>query len=174
MYTRAWLDEALTFSPGDIVFAGVVYDQQPGEYPVPLDQSIDSPEAWVAFGGTSPENLGEQGELGRIRDYNLPGCWQIRMIPGVPVENDCNGNLRPDDCDIADGAEDGDGDGVPDECGDAACAGDFDQSGAVDGADLSRLLGSWGSVDPEVDLDGTPGVNGADLSLLLGLWGGCP
>ena len=173
MYTRAWFDEALTFSPGDIVFAGVVYDQQPGEYAVPLDQSANSTESWVAFGGATAENLGGVGMIGRIGDFGLPGCWQIRMIPGLPIENDCNGNLRLDDCDIADGAADGNGDGIPDECDENACTGDFDQSGGVDGADLSRLLGFWGTVNAEVDLDGSPGIDGADLTLLLGLWGGC-
>ena len=173
IYTRAWFDEALTFSPGDIVFAGVVYDQQPGEYPVPLDQNTDSPDAWIAFGGTDPENLGEVGELGRIGDYNLPGCWQIRMIPGLPIENDCNANLRPDDCDIADGAADDDSDGIPDDCDDDSCLGDYDGSGAVDGADLTQLLGGWGTNNPALDLDGNGTIDGADLTVLLGAWGSC-
>lgn len=171
IYTRALLNEVLVFEPGDIVFAGVVYEQQPGEFAVPLDQSVASDEAWIAFAGADPENLGSSGEIGRIGAYDLPGCWLVRMIPGVPLENDCNANLRLDVCDIADGAADEDADGVPDEC--AACSGDFDLNGIVDGADLSRLLGSWGVVDAEVDLDGSPGIDGADLTVLLGVWGTC-
>ena len=54
------------------------------------------------------------------------------------------------------------------------CSGDYDENGSIDGADLSRLLGSWGTDDPVVDLDGQPGVDGADLAFLLGVWGACP
>lgn len=50
--------------------------------------------------------------------------------------------------------------------------GDIDDDGLVDGADLSALLGSWGSVSPESDLNGDGIVDGGDLTLLLGNWGG--
>lgn len=60
------------------------------------------------------------------------------------------------------------------ECPKDSCLGDFDDTGVVDGADLTQLLGAWGSDDPEYDLDGVPGVNGADLTVLLGNWGPCP
>jgi hypothetical protein len=54
------------------------------------------------------------------------------------------------------------------------CAGDFDDSGEVDGADLSALLGAWGDcVGCPTDLDGSGTVDGADLSALLGAWGSC-
>ncbi len=58
------------------------------------------------------------------------------------------------------------------------CAGDISGNGAVDGIDLSVLLGLWGT-------DGTGGkfpaditddgvVDGADLAAVLGGWGPCP
>ena len=47
---------------------------------------------------------------------------------------------------------------------------DFNGDGSVDGADLSVLLGSWGTSDPIADLDGSGLVDGADLSTLLGCW----
>jgi hypothetical protein len=52
--------------------------------------------------------------------------------------------------------------------------GDIDGSGAVDGADLGMLLGSWGECidcdDCPADLTGDCVVDGADLGLLLGSW----
>ena len=54
-----------------------------------------------------------------------------------------------------------------------ACLGDFDCTGVVDGADLTLLLGAWGTIDSEYDLTGEGVVDGADLTLLLGFWGIC-
>ncbi len=48
---------------------------------------------------------------------------------------------------------------------------DFNGDGSVDGADLSQLLGRWGTEDAEVDLDGNGFIDGADLAALLGCWG---
>ncbi|MDG2030685.1 MAG: hypothetical protein P8J45_06755 [Phycisphaerales bacterium] len=47
---------------------------------------------------------------------------------------------------------------------------DLTGDGIVDGADLSRLLGSWGTSDPLPDLDSNGTVDGADLAALLGCW----
>lgn len=47
---------------------------------------------------------------------------------------------------------------------------DLNGDGSVDGADLSILLGSWNTADPEADLDGNGTVDGADLAALLGCW----
>lgn len=54
-----------------------------------------------------------------------------------------------------------------------AIQGDLDGSGAVDGADLTRLLGAWGlCADPCClgDLDGDAEVGAKDLCVLLGNW----
>jgi len=51
---------------------------------------------------------------------------------------------------------------------------DFDLSGVVDAADLSVLLGSWGScsvLNCDADMDGSGVVDGADLAALLSEWG---
>ena len=45
---------------------------------------------------------------------------------------------------------------------------DFNCDGLVDGLDLSRLLGFWGS--PETDIDGDGTTDGNDLAILLGDW----
>ncbi|MFM9145110.1 MAG: hypothetical protein ACKORL_07060, partial [Phycisphaerales bacterium] len=49
--------------------------------------------------------------------------------------------------------------------GPAALTGD----GVVNGADLAKLLGAWGTPGPG-DLDGNGVVNGADLAQMLGDW----
>ncbi|MFM7052282.1 MAG: dockerin type I domain-containing protein, partial [Planctomycetota bacterium] len=51
--------------------------------------------------------------------------------------------------------------------------GDFDRDGAVNGADLARLIGDWGLTGTATDVDGDGIVTAADLSALLGSWGSC-
>ena len=53
------------------------------------------------------------------------------------------------------------------------CPADFTGDGEVGGADLSGLLGAWGTQSSEFDLSGDGEVGGADLSILLGFWGDC-
>ena len=48
---------------------------------------------------------------------------------------------------------------------------DLDGDGTVGGADLTMLLGGWGSSNPDLDLTGDGIVGGADLTVLLGCWG---
>jgi len=52
------------------------------------------------------------------------------------------------------------------------CPADLDGDGAVGGADIGLLLGSWGGPGA-ADLDGSGVVDGADIGLLLGAWGPC-
>ena len=52
------------------------------------------------------------------------------------------------------------------------CTGDIDQDHIVDGADLSLVLGYWGTSGSNgSDLNGDGNVDGADLSIFLGNWG---
>jgi len=55
------------------------------------------------------------------------------------------------------------------------CPIDLSGNGAVDGADLTLVLGHWGACPlcPE-DLNGDGVVNGAELALVTGNWGECP
>ncbi|MFZ9881038.1 MAG: hypothetical protein ACO3QC_06520, partial [Phycisphaerales bacterium] len=48
---------------------------------------------------------------------------------------------------------------------------DLDGDGNVNGADLTILLGAWGSSNAAYDLDGSGSVDGGDLAVLLGSWG---
>jgi hypothetical protein len=50
--------------------------------------------------------------------------------------------------------------------------GDINGDGRVDGADLTVLLGAWGSTNAAADINGDGGVDGADLTILLGAWTG--
>jgi hypothetical protein len=54
------------------------------------------------------------------------------------------------------------------------CPGDLTGDDLISPADLSALLGAWGSSDPLFDLDESGVVGPSDLSLLLGAWGPCP
>ena len=59
------------------------------------------------------------------------------------------------------------------EPGTTICQADFNDDGLIDGADLTTLLGDWGSKDSDADLTGDNLVDGADLAELLGYWGPC-
>ncbi len=57
---------------------------------------------------------------------------------------------------------------------DIPCPADLTGDGAIDAADLSVLLGSWGPcAGCAADLNGDGGIDAADLSVLLGSWGPC-
>ena len=51
-----------------------------------------------------------------------------------------------------------------------SCA-DVNRSGAVDAADMTALMNSWGSSDALADIDGDGIVGASDLAILLGVWG---
>lgn len=88
---------------------------------------------------------------------------------------DCNASGVPDAIEIANGSlVDGNGDGVPDSC---QCVADITGDRFVNAADLSVLLGFWGSTNPplpSVDINRDGIVGPADLSVLLSAWGACP
>ena len=48
--------------------------------------------------------------------------------------------------------------------------GDINGDGTVDGADLSELLGSWGTDGFDADLNSNGTIDGQDLAVLLGNW----
>lgn len=59
---------------------------------------------------------------------------------------------------------------VPSACPDCP---DLNGDCVVDGADLTLLLGVWGTDDPQADFDNSGDVDGADLAVILGGWGDC-
>ncbi len=58
------------------------------------------------------------------------------------------------------------GNTISDECN----VSDINCDGIVDGADLTILLGYWGTDEPIADLNNDGIVDGADLTILLGDW----
>ncbi|MEC9374248.1 MAG: hypothetical protein VYC34_10410, partial [Planctomycetota bacterium] len=54
------------------------------------------------------------------------------------------------------------------------CPADLDADGAVTGADLANLLGSWGPNSGPADLNNDGMIGAPDLADLLGAWGPCP
>ncbi len=53
------------------------------------------------------------------------------------------------------------------------CHAGFNDDGVVGGDDLARILGSWGTNDPEIELSGDEIIDGTDLAIILGEWGAC-
>ena len=50
--------------------------------------------------------------------------------------------------------------------------GDVNRAGAVDGTDLSFVLGYWGGSNVDADANNDGMIDGADISIVLGNWGG--
>jgi hypothetical protein len=99
----------------------------------------------------------------------------------VVTGQDCNGNLTPDECEIASGAEtDADVDGIPDACQGPSCTCETDDVAGVDVFDLLAYLDGWFAGAGEADIDGAAGVDVFDLLFFLDCWfpasagGPCP
>lgn len=115
--------------------------------------------------------FGEDAE-GELYMCSTSGLY--KLLPPPDAYTDCNGNGRPDACEIADGsAPDVNQDGLPDSCT-RLCAADFDASGAVGVGDLFFFLHRWfgGAADADFNDDGTLGVQ--DLLEFVGAYlAGC-
>ena len=106
-------------------------------------------------------------------------CGGLMFSHLIEWEADCNSDGIVDYGQILSGQLiDANSNGIPDSCEVDPCPGDISGNGAVDGVDLSVLLGVWGTdgsggeFDADVTNDGI--VNGADLTIILGGWGPCP
>ncbi len=98
-----------------------------------------------------------------------PGSLLQCRLEYTPAPDDCNGNLLPDECDLAPGggSSDANANGLPDEC---ECLGDLNADRYVDVLDLSTLLINFGRADASAsdgDLDADHDVDLLDLSFLL-------
>ena len=125
----------------------------------------------TAGGNTSVQLYEESTGLFKRRFYVLDQLIEeatgFDFMP--PAAIDCNGNMVPDSCDIANGeATDLDGNGTPDSC---ECPGDLDGDGAIDVNDVLAILGGWGTSSGDITGDQMTDVN--DILLALSLWGGC-
>lgn len=105
-----------------------------------------------------------------LSDEEAGGVVLLRTETVTPTAMDCNGNARPDACDIAQGTSaDCDANGQPDDC-----QADCDGNGKFDGCDLSQgtasdcnangLLDSCDIADGAPDCDGNGCPDDCDLA----------
>ena len=88
----------------------------------------------------------------------IPGPTGFDFAP--PAEDDCDGNLVLDSCDLTNGThEDSNNNGIPDQC---ECAGDFDGDGVVAVNDILYVTANWGNP-----------FGADDLLLVIAFWGEC-
>jgi formylglycine-generating enzyme required for sulfatase activity len=144
-------------------------------------------EPW-SYTNWSPGEPGDQGWQGGVESYlqyrDSGGGWNDFTNDGsstfsfvIEWSADCNGDGIVDKEQILLGQlPDANDNGTPDGCEPPACrAADLVPDGFVNGIDLGRLLGDWGSsgIEPSSDIDGDGAVDGIDLGLLLSNWGAC-
>jgi hypothetical protein len=104
------------------------------------------------------------GNVGSLQGWSL----QFRSI--APSPTDCDANSQADACEIAANPSlDSDLDGELDRC--ERARGDLNLDGEVGAADLTMLLGLWGTFDPPYgDFNGDGVIGAGDLTFLLGVW----
>ena len=99
----------------------------------------------------------------------------------TPNDSDCNANLIPDTCDIAERtSQDLNGNGIPDEC-ETTCEGDANGDGQVDPLDAGFVLARFGcpvgTGDPNcdiADMNGDGLIDPLDSGFVLARFGICP
>ena len=123
--------------------------------------------------------VGSHGIRPAWDDYELSELGPTIIGIGLEWSADCNADGIVDYGQILSGQLiDANGDGIPDICEVDPCPGDISGNGAVDGVDLTLLLGVWGTdgiggeFDADITNDGI--VGGADLTVLFSGWGPCP
>ncbi|MCH2133033.1 MAG: hypothetical protein MK116_04700 [Phycisphaerales bacterium] len=100
--------------------------------------------------------------------------WQdvVSYTFNYEATEDCNDNLVPDSCDIANGtSDDSNGNGIPDEC-DNSCPGDADGDGDSDVDDILACIAGFGTAGPG-DVNGDGGVDVNDLLQILAYFDNC-
>ena len=96
-----------------------------------------------------------------------PHTTSFDIMP--PSEFDCNGNMRIDACEIAEGSlPDNNGNGTPDGC---ECIADLNGDGLVGVDDILGLIAAWGTPSGDLTGDGITGVD--DVLVVLDAWGSC-
>lgn len=103
-----------------------------------------------------------------------PECQQYQSTTDFPVDSGHTYMIR-----VGGWQEDSFGSGtltvsLDDHTKPVYCPADINRDRLIDGADLTAMLGDWGSIDSPADLTGDNLVDGADLAQLLGEWGLCP
>ena len=99
----------------------------------------------------------------------------LKIEPRTLDGPDCNGNGRPDACDIAMGfSQDVNHNGIPDEC-EHLCAADFNHVNGLNVQDVFDFLGAWFARDVRADFNMAGGITVLDIFDFLAAWfAGCP
>ena len=129
---------------------------------------LAAPGTMVSFGEDA------LGELYFVNWSSTAGAV-YKIEPRTLDGPDCNGNGKPDACDIATGfSRDLNGNGIPDEC-ESPCIADFNQIGGLTIQDIFDFLAAWFASDPRGDFNGANGITTQDIFDFLGAWfAGCP
>ncbi len=139
VFNRIDLPDTDVGGDGSSFFAGVIITYTSADqYPAPIDATAPSElgRSWIIATETAldPNDLSAGTCEFILLEHGIPfpANWNLRAH-AIRLENDCNANGVPDQCDIAEGtSEDVDGNGVPDECED--CNG----NGIPDGVDIAK------------------------------------
>ncbi|TVQ32239.1 MAG: hypothetical protein EA376_06205 [Phycisphaeraceae bacterium] len=142
-----------TYNPGDNVLITWSTDDREGVQNVDLLLSLDG---GATYGTTIATAIPDTGAF----NWDVPDIYTARGRIQVVARNG----------DGLTGADTGDVDFTIL----GSCPGDLTGSGNVGSADLSVLLGDWGSEFSVADMDGNGSVGSSDLAALLGAWGPCP
>ena len=144
-----------------------------------LDASTDDGEVRVRI--VSSDAVSEDqcdGGITRVTafyggpDYDCDGDGRPDSCQLLAGEGDCDGNGIFDACE-AGGPNDSDSDGRPDSC--EIAYGDFNLDGFINGADITVVIAVWGIANPPFgDLNGDGIVDGNDLTMILARWGPVP
>jgi hypothetical protein len=136
----------------------------------PLGRDLLSTSDFLATGDLDRDGKAE------LLSASFNGISIIHNESLPPASLDCNGNMVPDDCDVASGASaDKDGDGVPDECSAPTLfhRGDPSDDGEIDITDAILLLAHLfrGGAAPgcleAADADDDGGLNLTDAVFIL-------
>ncbi len=130
------------------------------------------PTGATSLGTTVDFGEDQYGELYWVSWATSTGAV-YKIEPRTLNGPDCNGNGKPDDCDIAKGVSlDVNHNGVPDECDPPQCVADFNHDTMVDPDDLGDYINCYFSNPPcaqaEINADGS--VNPDDLGDFINLY----
>jgi glucose/arabinose dehydrogenase len=128
---------------------------------------LAAPGTMVSFGEDA------LGELYFV-NWNSTAGAVYKIEPRVIDGPDCNGNGKPDSCDIANGTSlDANNNGIPDEC-EPPCRADFNHIGGLTIQDIFDFLNAWLAAAPGSDFDNSGTLAVADIFAFINAWfAGC-
>lgn len=167
----AWIDFWQTDGIGQ-------YDNTSSDYRFRGHQFADDNGEWVLVTNIPGEYPGRPKHIHvKVQGEILQPLTTQLYFPNDPLNDSDHWYDRELEIEIVDELPNGDVIAIYnfqiDEPGTGFCPADLNEDGSVDGADLTELLGAWGTSDSPADLNEDGMVDGADLAELLGYWGLC-